>query len=301
MGTYPPLPGNLMRFDLDGTKIISKQPSGADKELDSAMYYKVHNRVFGSGTFDLAAESAVSGVKCVADISYLFPEPRTITGFTASINPITKTTGQFLYSLDTTDGINGEWTLVPAASAGFVSSSERDDLMSRNRPVSLTPINNVKGVRTRLDPVANHPTYTTVWLHDVSVFGYRTLTATDRLEIWSPTADTPVTAAELDFEDVAAGIVSPTYKTFRIKNLSATKTVTGLFVQFDSAVPDIKYKPSLVEFSLDAGETWSSTLSLGTLAPNAVSPIIRVRFSTLSTASSVPITGMFKTNYSTFA
>jgi hypothetical protein len=96
----------------------------------------------------------------------------------------------------------------------------------------------------------------------------------DYLALWQTDLDLPVAAGYLDFGDVPAG--SSSDKSFRIKNLSAERTANGITL---SAHREEKQPTpaSDILFSTDLGQTWSSTVEVGSISPENISTRVLVR------------------------
>ena len=100
-----------------------------------------------------------------------------------------------------------------------------------------------------------------------------TLSLEDRLDFWMPATDSRVSADYMGWADIS--LSSERTKSFRVKNMSSTKTVQDVLV---SAAPlPIKIvapePSSFFLFSTD-GITWEPQITFSSLSPGTVSPEI---------------------------
>jgi hypothetical protein len=136
-----------------------------------------------------------------------------------------------------------------------------------------TAITGVKAIRI------THGSLYTKALRSVHLYGTPNSSASlDRLELWHPTLNQSlnVTPAFFDWGDVARSTTQT--KQFRVKNQSSTLTansvVGSLNVLYDSA----SAFADAHQFSND-GTTYTSTISIGSIAPGAICSVRYVRFS----------------------
>jgi hypothetical protein len=188
-------------------------------------------------------------------------------------------------SKDTTNGEDGTWTAISAAVAStynwaVTGASPGYRLSSRLVPFAFdTTVNDVVGVRVYADANGVIDDIGVLHLYADPVVG----TAGDALLVWQDVADLPVTGAWFDFGDVARG--SSSDRLFRVKNVSASKTAHDVTI-FREALTDAS--PSVVDdfvLSSDGGTTWLSSLTLGDMAPGAVSSVLKVRRTTPTNAA----------------
>lgn len=211
-------------------------------------------------------------------------------------------------SRDSTNGIDGVW----AGSAQFKGSNLGEPVFSNsavqasdtyvgtnptprrqsyptgpNWRRSAVPfvgdLSYVTGLRFDLDNfasirLADRPSYlgwhTIQMLH---LYGANSSDASDALEPWHPVNDEPLFMSDVDWGDVRQG--SSAARTLRFKNRSASLTANGVIASFDTHVDA---SPSLLDqfaLSLD-GSTWTPTVSLGAIAPGAISPVVHFHRST---------------------
>lgn len=97
----------------------------------------------------------------------------------------------------------------------------------------------------------------------------------DRVDFWSSISDMRITPNSLDWGDVP--LSSSDVRTFRIKNMSSSKTSSGLLLSAASGASTTSPAPhDFLMFSWD-GISWSSTLSVASLSPTTITSIIHVR------------------------
>ena len=189
----------------------------------------------------------------------LFPQPRAITGVCYGItggnnNAVVE------YSLDTTSGHDGSWVQIATDANNTYSGNG-----ARNVRFAVTNLTNVKSIRMRST-------------HSVGGGGvyYFQLWTTDDiggLTPWHPTNDVALSNDLLDLDrgDVFVN-VAPVTQQFRIKNTHGTQTANDVVVSIDSG-KGLGALGTEVTFSLD-DTTYTSSISIPSIAPGAVSPLI---------------------------
>lgn len=262
-GTLPDLPGHRFKLDEDGTTLFALHgPTGS---IENKTEFLPELMDFdGSSTYTITRTA--SGVGSIH--WFLFPEPRTITAAWVQYRVTDVTANTWAYSTNTTTGTDGTWTNF----TGSFSSAA----MSANWRSGLTTVNltNVRGLRCTTNNIFS----TAVGLlAEAAIYGYLPTTAADRLTFWDPTANTVLPANGLDMGDITNGTTAVTPKTFRVKNLSATKTANNVHVRWDATKqPAAAWTFPEVELSLD-GTAWFDEIDLGNLAPTAISSVVYVR------------------------
>lgn len=112
------------------------------------------------------------------------------------------------------------------------------------------------------------------FIQNLHLYGtYSENAASDSLVFWHPTSDSPLEMPDLDMRDTAVGTTS--VKKFRLKNVSSTLSAQDVVL---SKFTDIDTTPSILTqyyLSID-GTTWLDSISIGTLAPGAVSSALWV-------------------------
>lgn len=259
-GLYADVPGHRFAYDLDGT-YVSMDPinGGAYTAIDAGLLND--ESTDGVATFGFRQ----SGNRRIA---FAFPELRDITGayvyYTGNIG-----TTRFDYSTNTTDGSDGTWTTGPSIGGGW---SGRLYPESRSSIFPISSINGIKGLRLYVTIDGDYQSQT---LYSVHIYGLISPTQSlERLEWWDPTLNQQVNKAALDFGDVAQGVVST--KQVRLKNLSPTKTAGTVTISADNSAGGETLLATGMTFSAD-NTTYSNTITIASIAPSAISPIIYVR------------------------
>lgn len=213
----------------------------------------------------------VSGSPSLGDsvnIALIFPVPYDLTHiylFTGNTASVTVKA-----SADTTNGYDGTWSTVRAG-MDYKSASSSVISPSYRTQYALTGASGVKAIRLE-------PSGATVF-NVLHVYGQPSSSYTDRLALWHPTLDQPLTStpAHLDYGDVARG-TAPT-KQFRVKNLSAALTAGSITVGAEALTDTTPTFVSQTTFSNNGG-AYASTASIASLAPGGISPVITAKLTT---------------------
>jgi hypothetical protein len=271
-GTFPDVPGHRFMYDQDGS-IFLNSPVSATSPLTVADPLVINDEDMAD---TIGNPSGNGGYR---DFYVIFPEARSLSGMFVSWQ--NSATLQYSYSLDTTDGTDGSWTAF-ASLTGF-SSSLNPSMRTGIQPLSHA---NVTGVRIRLTSVgSSNTTYLQVW----HIYGTIPITANpERLEFWQPTADSILDKAGLDFGDMPLGSVKT--KQLRVKNLSSTKTATSVVVSANNLSGGTANDAMVsgLQFSLDDGATWGTTVTIPTIAPGGISGVVSVRRTLLLSEAVTP-------------
>lgn len=269
-GNYADYPSYRMAYDRDGTQVF-KIDAGNGVTAASLATIQALNDESGTGI------NTYLSVSSSGSLVFIFPELRDVDGFfqssSGSFQPSTCTVS---VSADTTNGVDGTWTTInsalplnvpasPAYRTGIVSTS--------SLAMKAFKIRCATGSSGQWTPVSVH------------LFGKPSAGQNpDRLILWHPTLDQRVGAAYFDWGDVRQSSAA-TVRTFRVKNNSSTKTANGVSVAFD-VLTDAS--PTLLAgqhaLSLD-GSSFSSTVTIGALAPGAISGTVTIRRTIASTAA----------------
>lgn len=266
-GLYPDVPGHRFPYDVDGT-IVSLDPlgGGAFAVVDAAI---INDESTADAIQLFPYESRTTATRKLA---FAFPEPRTVNGIYVLYNGGMVNTGasRVDYSTDTTDGSDGTWTVGPTVPAAFQTRLIPE---ARTAILALAGMANVTGIR--LVAVGNGAAYTTGDFYSVHLYGSINPAANpERLEFWDPTIDQLADKAALDFGNVPQGSIVD--KTFRLKNLSATKTASSIVVSANNAADPSAVMVEGLTFSL-AGGAFAASLNIGNLLPGATSGLITAR------------------------
>ena len=264
-GTYPDVPGRRMAYDLDGTRIFRIDNANTLTELTATEARSLNDE---STANPLTVGGENSGTN---QLFFYFPEPRDLAGFFINQggyswgNP-----GVTAYvSSDTTTGLDGTWSTYVS---GF------------GLPTGLTPV-----YRTSITAAASTGTRGLRFssfigrLNDfvtqvVHLYGAASTGANpDRLDLWHPTSDAPVTGAYFDWGNAQQG--STLTRTFRVKNRSSTLTANS--VVLDTAPSNGELTPTsptgVSQTAVSTGGAYAATASIGSLAPGAISSVLTLR------------------------
>lgn len=271
MPNYPNPPGVRIAYDKDGTVAVWGNPSGGTPTVQtSAQLLKLNNE---DDDVDANKSSITPYFQAL-----IFPRLMDISHWYAAISTTTDN-GSWVFqtSADTTNGQDGTWTTRATVADSVVRHSVLP--LARSGIQTLTGGTAVKAVRLAFLLTNNTGNGGTRALH---IYGKPT-TLTDQLAFWHPTIDAPLSdyPAHLDFEDKARGVT--TDKFFRIKNVSATLTASGISVGMDSLTDGSPTLVSQHTFNYNGG-SYGATASLSSLAPGAISQQFGVRQILLSTA-----------------
>lgn len=268
-GLYPDAPDHRMALDQDGTQMFLINGSNGVTALSAGQLASTQDET------DAGVGVTPSNLYAV----YIFPELRDITNYYWYMNANGGDTihVRMDYSTDTTNGLNGTWTVAVAdfTNQGLVNVSNSPGNRTTIKPLSMLGI---KAIRIYM---------TQSWGDVLSLMSfhlYGNITAgqnPDRLALWHPTSDMRVGPAYFDWGDALRG--STADRTFRVKNLSATLSANTITCSVD-ALTDTT--PSVVgQHTVSAdGTTFAATASAGTLIPGAISGIMTIRRTTSATA-----------------
>lgn len=270
-GNYMNAPSDRVAYDRDGSLLVSLLGDGSVLNQPSATMRAV-NAEGGTGW------AMPSGTGKVAVI---FPIPMDISavfifwGTTANINIHT--------SKDTTNGVDGTWTLqvgpTPAATALTPNYRMLAELEVFAPGATTT---GVRGVRFE---ATNNPNtgLGNGTLRAFHVYAVPSSTATDdRLAFWHPTSDTKMPTTHLDWGDVPRGTTED--RSFRIKNLSDNRRAQGTVLFFEGLVSVAPPTVGMFMLSDNGGSTFQTDLELPDLEPGEISDVLVVRRTIPTTA-----------------
>lgn len=264
-GSFPDAPGARVEYDRDGSGIVSFNATvTATRTLAEAQ--AINDEAAGAITYGGATTSTG------AYVAVVFPQPREIQGvyYSTTSSAFTPTT-RIDYSLDTTSGHDGVWTTVVAAATTHnelaVASTYRSSIITAGFPVA-----NVKGIRVFSTNSANN-----TGLRALHIYGRRTPTVGDWLELWHPTLNQSlaVTPALSDLGDVPRGAGFRSFS-FRVKNCSATLTAQSITLSRDALTDGTPTTVSLITLQHN-GLGYGTNPSVGTLTPGQISAVCDAR------------------------
>lgn len=274
MALYPTPAGQRMQYDRDGSAVFYFQTGGGVTtvtQMTAAQSRKLNGELIadmligtGAGPYFQSFSPTYLGI--------IFPNLRDIAGYFFSYigHPGNISSGNFQTSTNSTTGADGTWTTAEAMAS--VTPIAQDSYRSSIHAVSVA---GVKAIRWQ----CNFPND----LSQCQVHVYGTHSAgsnPDSLRIWQPVTNAELTTV-LDWGDIPRG--TTTTMTFRVKNLSATKKAWGITVSEEILTDAAPSLASQFQFSTDNVNFFSS-ISIGDLAPGAISPVLYVRDSVASGA-----------------
>lgn len=165
---------------------------------------------------------------------------------------------QLEVSGDSTNGHDGTWTLLSN------DTYSRDVTNTYRNGIDSYTATMVRWLKLRSNSSRNRT------LRALHVFGgWSTGVNQDRLIGMDPVDDLrPLQGPDLDFGDIIQGTTHE--RDFRVKNNSSTLTAQGVEL-------GLHRQNSVMEYSTDDGVTWLTSVSLGDIAPGAITPIIKIR------------------------
>lgn len=262
-GIYNDIPGTRFALDKDGTV--------AKVRATSQSWFDVTGQLSNVVTTDPATYMDLTNTQSNDwELALAFPEPRSINGLFIEYGVSGMDGGVisgFQYSTDTTDGTDGTWTA--ATISGTLKSfggTMRPYYRTQIGGYSLSNVRGLRFIKTVGDATSSN------WrIFALHLYGTRPTSGVDRVAFWHPTSDVALGAAHLDFGDLSQGTVVT--KQLRIKNLSASMTANNVGIQTSDLSNDFGGN---VHLSTD-NSIYSASVSVGTLAPGAISSIVYVR------------------------
>lgn len=288
MANYPSVPSNRLALDGDGTIFLKADPSNTITSLTAGDATAVMNENDDSAVFVNSGSWGrfIAIFPRTLDISGLFIQTLyyDVNGGGSWQTPAVE------WSPDTTTGLDGTWSTVSGVTnrhfnvSGAVSPGYRNAISS----VSLT---GVKAIRVN----ANAGYYSGLGMQAFHVYGRPSSTSFDHLEFWDDSGVARLSGSYLDWQDVARNTTAT--KIFKVKNMSGSLTAQSVVLSFETLTDTTPTFSGTHTFSTD-NVTYTSTLSLGNLAPGALSPVIYVKKTTPSNAVLGLAAGRIKANIS---
>jgi hypothetical protein len=176
-------------------------------------------------------------------------------------------------SVDTTNGLDGTWVSRTAV-AGPTSTKP-----GYRTQITTYSVDGIKAVR--IQPFYGNNTG--IYLH---IYGNISAGQTpDRLRLWHPTLDQPLstTPAFFDWGDAQRG--STASRDFRVKNNSATLTAGTITCSMEFPTDASPTLVGQLQFSTAALPTYTNTKVIADLTPGVISPLITLRRTTPSNAA----------------
>lgn len=269
-GNYPDVPSWRMAYDRDGTQgyLVSGSAGGGvssvGSQLDSATMRLLNDE---TTTRAISADGNGTGLLLI------FPELRDLDGYFLGGGSGGSLSG-LQVSSDTTNGADGAWTGISASvNLNFSVPQMRTNIIANT-------VLGIKAIRWWSSfGGANYGALGKLHLYGEPIPGANP----KRLEIWHPTLDQRLGAADLDWGNVPRN--STETRQFRVKNMHPTLTANSVRVAQEILTDT---SPSVVgqhAISKDGGVSWGAQQTIGNLAPGAISTtILQFRRTTPSNA-----------------
>lgn len=273
-GFYADVPGHRSPYDRNGA-IPFRTVGGA-----ATAYTAADCRLLNSEADANGGATEPAGVGANEFVGVLFPSAQTFDGYYFAGRPNAFNTLEvfgFSYSNDTTTGADGTWT---AISPDIIYTAYGFGGAIPVNPLYRTDIHSLSGFSAKAVRVQGRGNF-------FSAAGYSGWTVarwhlyctptgpTDRLALWNPITDMLVGGAYFDWGDVP--VPSTATRTFRVKNLSSTKTATAVTVGMEALTDGSPSVVGMHTFSTDGGATYGPTALLGDITPSTISPVITIR------------------------
>lgn len=272
-GNYPDAIGPRIPYDRDGTVgVLYNVSTGGITQQSQTVLTGINDESSAGTSWGFSSSYAYwSG--------FIFPQNIDLIGYFIAHggNSYQWSFGAIQTSTNTTNLMDGTWTQIAANHAYNSSASPT----YRTGQVSLAA-SGIKAIRFWNSPGGGSVSLSWTVMH---LYGKPSATS-DRLELWHPTLDQPLssTPAYFDYGDISRGTGAVT-KDFRIKNLSTTLTASSITVGVealtDSGAPTYV---SQTQFRYNGG-AYASTATLGALGPNSISLPFTAKLDTLSNAT----------------
>lgn len=265
VGLYPDVPGPKMELDLDGSGGFYISTGGILTVLTQAQIQSLTNE----------SSDGMSGlVNGGAWYGYIFPELRDVVGYyvqadtgTTAGNPCTAR--NLSYSLNSTNGQDGTWTIV-AASFPF-NGGWREGINSLSIP-------GIKALRVQHAQTSGAASGNAAMRSFTIYGGPASGHAMDRLRLWHPTLDQELGGAGFDFGDFGRG--GTITKVFRVKNNSSSLTANSIVLS-RGVLTDTS--PAVLDMiTLSQGGAFEVTQNIGALAPGEISGLCTLRIASPS-------------------
>lgn len=257
-GNYMDAPASRMAYDRDGSVAGYISLGGVITQLTGSKLRALNSETEVGDTMTVSA----------AMLAVVFPIPMNLKSiFYASTTSALWTVET---SQDTTTGVDGTWS--SHGSFGALRDV-KPQYRQASQLITLNPAlgtDKARGVRLRAQ---TNSLYVHKALH---IYGDPATTATkDRLALWHPTLDEPVSPNHFDWGNVPRA--SSADKSFRIKNLSSALTALSPALYAEALTPGSPSVSGMHTFSSNGGATFLSSLTLPDIAPGATTSVLTVR------------------------
>jgi len=267
-GSYPDHPSWRMAWDKDGSVCVKISPNdGLPVDLTLAQMQALNDETTTAGPQFGDRQQAWDWC------AIIFPELRDIDAMFVQHSGA-YAVRNLQVSTDTTNGVDGTWTVVNAGDFGYqglVKPAYRTN-------ISSSTILAIKGLKFQagfggLSSVGN--------IQSIHLYGEPAPGENlQRLEIWHPTFDERVPPAYFDWGDAPRG--SSADLPFRVKNMSPSMTANSIRVYLETLTDTVPSVPA--QHLISQGGSFLAQQNIGTLAPLAISPLLTLRRVTPSNA-----------------
>jgi hypothetical protein len=270
---YPDIPNHKVMYEYDGT-VVGVQIGGstnsntwpsAPTSWGTTTQLEELNDNDGTNVFYTYSANGASGSR----FWFFFPEVRDITHVSYAVQAVSGTNVVVVTgSTDTTNGIDGSWITATQPDGTLLQNYGSNNLLWRTQIRQVVFANPIKCMRLiHYSGAASNALNNTRYLH---IYGTKAtgqtphdLVAVDK----SASVDFPKPA---NFGDIPQGTQS--IWPMAVRNTSATEDATDVVVDLPAQTPAVTY------FSLSSdGNTWESSLNLGTVAADDESATFYVR------------------------
>jgi hypothetical protein len=263
-GNYMNAPSDRVAYDRDGSLLVAVIGDGSIQNQPTTNMRLVNAE--GGAGWTLPSNTG--------KVAVIFPIPMDVAAafvYYSSSNPINVHT-----SKDTTNGVDGTWTLQVSAQIPASSLAPNYRLLSEVEVFApSSTLTGVRGVRFEMaaNPTSGLAGYVLRALH---IYAVPSATATDdRLVFWHPTNDAKMDPVYFDWGDVPRG--STEDRSFRIKNMSDNRIAKDTALFFESLTPVTPPTQGMFMLSDNGGSTFLTNLTLPTLNPGQISPVLICR------------------------
>jgi hypothetical protein len=275
-GNYPDVPAPRIPYDKDGSVGYVIYPSNAVIALTTTQLQRLNDE---SDDAYVSVHPAGTGTHYWG---IMFPQQMDLAAYFLDVSGSwagrwATVPADMATSPDTTNGLDGTWTTFVNPVAIAISPTDPTRPSYRTQ-INTSVVSNIKSVRFKFIP-ADYPD--PAFLESLHLYGTPHTVSGDQLMAWHPTLNQPLGGADLDWGNVPRN--SSADKTFRVKNVSATKTANSVVLTLDTLTDT---SPSVLgqhTVSYNGG-AFAGTATIGNLAPGAISQLCTVRRITPSNA-----------------
>lgn len=279
-GSYPDVPGYRFAYDIDGTICTVSSITGGTISTVTASDLRTLNQdqspaSAGGGSVYRVDLRNYSGGSTGLYLTFLFPEPRNITGYLFMVFNENPPGGRVLQtSADSTNSQDGTWT-TRANPYTFINSNT-SPLSPGYRTVNQVDWPAITGIKLAVNNV----------LTAVHLYGsVPNSESTDRLRIIDANNDD--ISAQLDFGNIAQR--ASVTKQFMVSNNSSTQVANNITVSLDTIS---NASPSLIgQYQISTDNTaFANAVNIGSLAPGATTAPLYLRMNPAASAQLGPWT-----------